>query len=149
MVPGLPGCGAADAGIADSVRRFSQAPETPLAEMLPADMSSGHSDEIRRVVSALEIMQRNVSMALQQSKRLGDLGEAVAKTSHDLRNSLSAAQVLSDGHADSHDPQVRGLAPRLERAIHRAITLAEATLKYGRSETPPPQPSQPAVQAGD
>jgi len=115
-------------GIADSVMRFSKAPETPLAEMLPADMSSRQSDEIRRVVSALEIMQRTVSTALQQRKRLADLGEAVAKISHDLRNSLSAAQVLSDRLADSHDPQVRDLAPRLERAIQRAVTLAEATL---------------------
>jgi signal transduction histidine kinase len=119
--------------IADSVTRFSQAPETPLT-----DMSSGKSDEIRRVVGALEIMQRTVSTALRQRKRLADLGEAVAKISHDLRNSLSAAQVLSDGLADSHDPQVRDAAPRLERAIQRAVTLAEATLKYGRSETPLP-----------
>ncbi|MEQ1607463.1 MAG: HAMP domain-containing sensor histidine kinase [Hyphomonadaceae bacterium] len=124
--------------IADSVTRFSETPETPLTEMLPADMSSGQSDEIRRVVGALEIMQRTVSTALRQRKRLADLGEAVAKISHDLRNSLSAAQVLSDGLADSNDPQVRDAAPRLERAIQRAVTLAEATLKYGRSETPLP-----------
>jgi len=120
-------------GIADSVTRFSEAPEAAKIEL-----PYGHSDEIRKVLVALETMQRTVSSALRQRKRLADLGEAVAKISHDLRNSLSAAQILSDGLADSNDPHVRDAAPRLERAIQRSITLAEATLKYGRSETPLP-----------
>jgi len=120
-------------GIADSVTRFSEAPDTTRIELPYAQ-----SDEIQRVQGALETMQKTVSTALRQRKRLADLGEAVAKISHDLRNSLSAAQVLSDGLADSNDPHVRDAAPRLERAIQRSITLAEATLKYGRSETPLP-----------
>lgn len=120
-------------GIADSVTRFSEAPEATQIKL-----PYGQSDEIRRVTVALETMQKTVSQALRQRKRLADLGEAVAKISHDLRNSLSAAQVLSDGLADSNDPLVRDAAPRLERAIQRSITLAEATLKYGRSETPLP-----------
>lgn len=120
-------------GIADSVTRFSEAPEAAQIKL-----PYGRSDEIRRVTAALETMQKTVSQALRQRKRLADLGEAVAKISHDLRNSLSAAQVLSDGLADSNDPLVRDAAPRLERAIQRSITLAEATLKYGRSETPLP-----------
>ena len=131
-------------GIADSVTRFSEAPEAAKIEL-----PYGHSDEIRRVLVALETMQRTVSSALRQRKRLADLGEAVAKISHDLRNSLSAAQILSDGLADSNDPHVRDAAPRLERAIQRSITLAEATLKYGRSETPLPNlrslPFKPAI----
>lgn len=123
-------------GITEAVTRFSEAPEAPEAARI--DLPYGRSDEIRRVLAALGAMQRTVSTALRQRKRLADLGEAVAKISHDLRNSLAAAQVLSDGLADSNDPQVRDAAPRLERAIQRAITLAEATLKYGRSETPLP-----------
>ena len=107
-------------------------------ETAKIELPYGHSDEIRKVLVALETMQRTVSSALRQRKRLADLGEAVAKISHDLRNSLSAAQILSDGLADSNDPHVRDAAPRLERAIQRSITLAEATLKYGRSETPLP-----------
>ena len=113
--------------------RFSEAPEATQIKL-----PYGQSDEIRRVTAALETMQQTVSQALRQRKRLADLGEAVAKISHDLRNSLSAAQILSDGLADSKDPDVRDAAPRLERAIQRSITLAEATLKYGRSETPLP-----------
>ena len=131
-------------GIAEAVTHFAEAPDTQKIEL-----PYGKGDEIRRVFTALQTMQRTVSSALRQRKRLADLGEAVAKISHDLRNSLSAAQVLSDGLADSNDPQVRDAAPRLERAIQRSITLADATLKYGRSETPLPNlrtlPFKPAV----
>src|SRR5690606_21887824 len=38
----------------------------------------------------------------------------------------------------SDDPRVKRAAPRLERAIERAIGLAEATLRYGRAEPPTP-----------
>lgn len=120
-------------GITEAVTHFSEAPDTTQIEL-----PHGKGDEIRRVLAALQTMQRTVSSALRQRKRLADLGEAVAKISHDLRNSLSAAQILSDGLAGSNDPNVRDAAPRLERAIQRSITLADATLKYGRSETPLP-----------
>jgi len=133
-------------GITAAVTRFSEAPEAPEATRI--ELPYGRSDEIRRVLAALGAMQRTVSTALRQRKRLADLGEAVAKISHDLRNSLAAAQVLSDGLADSNDPQVRDAAPRLERAIQRAITLAEATLKYGRSETPLPNLHSLSLKAG-
>jgi signal transduction histidine kinase len=120
-------------GIAAAVTRFSDAPDATTI-----DLPEGGNDEIRRVAAALDDMQHTVSAALRQRKRLADLGEAVAKICHDLRNSLSAAQVLSDGLADSNDPRVRDAAPRLERAIERSITLAESTLRYGRAETPLP-----------
>jgi signal transduction histidine kinase len=119
--------------IAAAVTRFSDAPDATTI-----DLPEGGNDEISRVATALGDMQQTVSAALRQRKRLADLGEAVAKICHDLRNSLSAAQVLSDGLADSNDPQVRDAAPRLERAIERSITLAESTLRYGRAETPLP-----------
>jgi signal transduction histidine kinase len=83
-----------------------------------------------------------VSAAFRQRKRLADLGEAVAKINHDLRNSLAAAQIVSEGLAQSDDPRVKRAAPRLERAIERAISLAEATLRYGRAE-----PAKSNVQA--
>lgn len=84
-------------------------------------------------------MHKTVSGAFRQRKRLADLGEAVAKINHDLRNSLSAAEILSEGLAHSNDPRVREAAPMLERAIERSITLAESTLRYGRAETPLPR----------
>ena len=96
----------------------------------------GGSDEMQRANSALQAMQKTVSAAFRQRKRLAELGEAVAKINHDLRNSLAAAQIVSEGLAQSEDPRVKRAAPRLERAIQRAVNLAEATLRYGRAEPP-------------
>ena len=47
---------------------------------------------------------------------------------------------MSEGLAQSDDPRVKRAAPRLERAIERAINLAEATLSYGSAE-----PSLPSL----
>lgn len=120
-----------------TLTKFSESPET--VSLLPA---RGGSDEIRRANLALEDMQKTVSAAFRQRKRLAELGEAVAKINHDLRNSLSAAQIVSETLALSDDPRVKRAAPRLERAIERAVGLAEATLSYGRTE-----PSLPRVSA--
>jgi len=83
-------------------------------------------------------MQKTVSAAFRQRKRLAELGEAVAKINHDLRNSLAAAQIVSESLSHSEDPRVQRAAPRLERAIQRAVGLAEATLRYGRAEPSAP-----------
>jgi signal transduction histidine kinase len=117
-----------------SIVRFSEHPET--AEI--RDIPSG-AEEMQQANSALQTMQKTVSAAFRQRKRLADLGEAMAKINHDLRNSLAAAQIMSEGLAQSEDPRVKRAAPRLERAIERAIGLAEATLKYGRAEPPGPK----------
>jgi signal transduction histidine kinase len=42
--------------------------------------------------------------------------------------------------ADSQDPAVQREAPKLMRALDRAITLTTETLRYGRTEEPAPQP---------
>jgi signal transduction histidine kinase len=115
--------------------RFANAPEGAEIEPMP-----GESFEMQRANSALQSMQKTVSAAFRQRKRLAELGEAVAKINHDLRNSLAAAQIVSESLAQSEDPRVQRAAPRLERAIQRAVNLAEATLRYGRAE-----PSQPTL----
>lgn len=120
-------------GLTRSLIRFAEAPEGPDVKFTP-----GRSDEMRRAHVALEDMQRQVSASFRQRKRLADLGEAVAKINHDLRNSLAAAQIVSESLAASEDPRVRRAVPRLERAIERAIGLAEATLRYGRADPPGP-----------
>ncbi|HEX5006132.1 MAG TPA: HAMP domain-containing sensor histidine kinase, partial [Hyphomonadaceae bacterium] len=121
-------------GLTRSIVRFAEAPEG--AEVpLP---TGGATDEIQRANAALQSMQQKVSAAFRQRKRLAELGEAVAKINHDLRNSLSAAQIVSEGLSQSDDPRVKRAAPRLERAIERAISLAEGTLRYGRAEPPAP-----------
>ena len=93
-------------------------------------------DEIGRAQNALSDMEEAVSESFRQQERLAQLGEAVAKINHDLRNSLATAQLVSDGLSRSEDPRVAKTLPRLERALERAINLASDTLKYGRSSVP-------------
>jgi signal transduction histidine kinase len=76
---------------------------------------------------------------LRQKQHLADLGLAVAKINHDLRNTLSAAQLLSDQVATLEDPQVQRLAPRLVTTLDRAINFAQSVLDYGRQKTAPPK----------
>lgn len=109
----------------------------------PGAMRAGHTpskrrDEIGSAQNALGDMETVVSDAFRQRERLAQLGEAVAKINHDLRNSLAAAQLVSDSLAHSEDPRVMRAAPRLERALERAIKLAQDTLQFGKSETPKP-----------
>ena len=94
------------------------------------------SDEIGRAQNALSDMEEAVSGAFRQRERLAQLGEAVAKINHDLRNSLATAQLVSDTLSRSEDPRVAKSLPRLERALERAINLASDTLKYGRCSSP-------------
>ncbi|MEO0982509.1 MAG: HAMP domain-containing sensor histidine kinase [Pseudomonadota bacterium] len=98
--------------------------------------ADGRRDEIGRAQRALADMEETVSDAFRQRERLAELGEAMAKINHDLRNSLASAQLSSEILSQSEDPRVRRAAPRLERAIERAISLARQTLEYGRADPP-------------
>lgn len=93
-------------------------------------------DEIGRAQNALADMEKAVSDSFRQRERLAQLGEAVARINHDLRGSLAAAQLVSESLARSDDPRVQRAAPRLERALQRAIHLATQTLDYGKPRAP-------------
>jgi len=97
-------------------------------------------DEIGAASRELAAMQRDLHGALRQKTRLAALGTAVSKISHDLRNILATAQLVSDRLAASADPEVRRSTPVVLRAIDRAINLCEQTLRYGRAEDPVPVP---------
>jgi hypothetical protein len=103
--------------------------------MMPAPHGD---DELARAERALDRMGEEVRTALRQRERLAGLGAAVAKIAHDLRNSLAAAQLVSERLAGSEDPKVRQSAPRLARAIARASALAEAALRFGKADEPRP-----------
>lgn len=98
--------------------------------------STTRRDEIGRAQNALADMERAVSDSFRQRQRLAELGEAVAKINHDLRNSLATAQLVSDSLSRSDDPRVQKALPRMERALERAIKLASDTLQYGKTDTP-------------
>ncbi|WP_112873291.1 sensor histidine kinase [Paracoccus endophyticus] len=94
--------------------------------------------EVRAAETALAAMQRTVTASLKQRERLAQLGQAVAKISHDLRNMLTTGQILADRLESSADPAVRRAAPKLVGSISRAVNLCETTLAFGKAEEAPP-----------
>jgi signal transduction histidine kinase len=100
-------------------------------------LTSRH-DEIGFVEHELAEMQRDLANTLHEKTRLANLGLAVSKINHDLRNLLASAQLFSDRLARLPDPQVQRFAPKLMRALERAIAFCQSTLSYGRAQEPPP-----------
>ncbi len=115
--------------ITDSMAEFRDNPENPKNMIAP----SNRSDEIGIAQGALESMQQDLRASLAQKTRLAALGAAVSKGNHDLRNILASAQLASERMANSSDPVVRRLTPRLYKAVDRAITLCTETLDFGRA----------------
>lgn len=112
-----------------SVEQFSRDPGSWTRRLSPTK----RRDEIGRAQNALAGMEEAVADSFRQRAHLAELGSAVAKINHDLRNSLASAQLVSDGLGRSEDPRVQRAAPRLKRALERAIELATATLDYGKA----------------
>jgi signal transduction histidine kinase len=120
--------------ITANMMAFRADPENP-TRILAA---SPRRDEIGIVERELAVMQRDLASMLAQKTRLATLGLAVSKINHDLRNLLASAQLFSDRLAGLPDPQVQRFAPKLVRALERAIDLCQSTLSYGRAQEPPP-----------
>lgn len=100
---------------------------------------SQRNDEIGTAERELRDMQTQLQGLLQQKNHLAALGLAVSKVSHDLRNMLTTAQVVSDSLAAVKDPQVQRFAPRLITSLDRAINFLNQTLQYGQAREFPPQ----------
>jgi signal transduction histidine kinase len=100
---------------------------------------SGRSDEIGTAETELAAMQRELASMLHQKNRLAALGLAVSKINHDLRNLLASAQLFSDQLSTLPDPKVQRFAPKLMRALERAIAFCQSTLSYGAVQEPPPE----------
>ncbi|KAE9628801.1 sensor histidine kinase [Parasedimentitalea maritima] len=116
------------------MQRYAAAPEDARGIIHP----SAGVTELREAEEALLQLQTELTQALKQKERLAQLGEAVAKVSHDLRNILTSAQLFTDRIEMSEDPLVRRLAPKLVNSITRAVSLCEGTLAFGRAEEPAP-----------
>lgn len=101
-------------------------------------MASKREDEIGTTERELADMQRDLASMLHQKNRLAALGLAVSKINHDLRNLLASAQLVSDQLLTLPDPRVQRFAPKLMRALERAIAFCQSTLSYGRAQEPPP-----------
>ena len=121
-------------GVVEAMQSYAAAPEDLRRIISP---TAGVS-ELRDAEDALQRMQTELTGALRQKERLAQLGGAVAKISHDLRNILTAAQLFADRIETSADPTVSRMAPKLLNSIGRAVRLCETTLAFGRAEEPPP-----------
>lgn len=109
---------------------FEKNPEDGGAILSP----SLRADEIGVAERSLASLERRLQTLLTERRRLAALGAGISKISHDLRNILASAQLMSDRLAKSEDPRVRKLSPRLISALDRAITLSRDTLSYARME---------------
>ena len=118
-----------------NIVRFSQRPEDPTRIIEP----SSRRDEIGTAERELAAMQHELAGTLSQKSRLAALGLAVSKISHDLRNMLSSAQLLSDRLITVKDPTVQRLVPKLIASLDRAIRLCARTLDYGQAQETPPR----------
>jgi len=114
--------------------RFAGDPENASRIITP----DKRMDEIGIAQRELRNMQIELSSTLQQKNRLAALGLAVSKISHDLRNMLATAQLISDRLSMVDDPTVQRFAPKLISSLDRAIGFCAQTLKFGRASEAPP-----------
>jgi signal transduction histidine kinase len=117
-----------------SMLAFSQAPDDPGRIIQP----EARSDEIGVAERELSGMQQQLQKTLGEQKHLADLGLAVSKINHDMRNILASVQLLSDRLRGVRDPSVQAFAPKLLRALDRAVSYSEGVLAYGRTQEAPP-----------
>ena len=115
---------------------FRSAPENASLIISPAS----RNDEIGIAETELAAMETDIFSMLRQRRHLADLGLAVAKINHDLRNTLTSAQMLSDQVVALDDPKIQRLAPRLVHSIDRAVGFAQSVIDYGRQAGAPPKP---------
>ena len=86
--------------LTSNIIAFGESPQDASRVIAP----SSRRNEIGRAEAALAVMQGSLAHELAQGKRLAELGMAVARINHDLRNILSAAQLISDRLATIPDP---------------------------------------------
>jgi len=124
-----------------SMAEYGKAPEDARRIIVP----DARVRELREAEEVLAQMQSDLTQALRQKERLAQLGGAVARISHDLRNILSTATLVADRIESSSDPAVTRAAPKLVGALSRAVNLCESTLAFGKAEEPPPKLAKVAL----
>jgi signal transduction histidine kinase len=121
--------------VVGAMASYAQAPEDARRVLMP----SSRLREMREAEEALHDLETQLSSALKQKDRLAQLGGAVARISHDLRNILTTTQLFADRVEMSNDPMVQRALPKLIGSINRAVNLTESTLAFGRAEEPAPR----------
>lgn len=117
-----------------AMANFADNPEDATSIIRP----SNRRDELGSAEVRLASMQSDLQTMLSERRRLADVGLAVSKINHDLRNLLTSAHLLSERLEAIDDPHVQRIAPRIVRAIDRAVSFCEATLAYGKIQEAAP-----------
>lgn len=120
--------------LSSNMDAFSRHPENANLVYSP----TGRGDELGIAEERLSALQKDLQATLRQKQHLAELGLAVSKINHDLRNILASASLFSDRLAGVTDPTVQRLAPKLVRTIDRAVDYTRAVLSYGRAIESPP-----------
>lgn len=120
--------------LTSSMAHFAEDPEDAGRIIRP----SNRKDELGMAEVRLADMQRRLSSTLHQQRRLADLGLAVSKINHDLRNLLASAQLFLERLEGLPDPTVQRLAPKIISALDRAVAYTRAVLAYGKAQEAPP-----------
>jgi signal transduction histidine kinase len=118
-----------------SMQNFSENPDNPASIFIPEP----GRDELAMTGGHLANMQSELQKTLKQQKNLAELGLAVSKINHDMRNVLASVQLISDRLSDADDPMVKRLAPKLLRAIDRAVSYSDSVLSYGKATEAEPK----------
>lgn len=121
--------------VISNMQAYSAAPEDARRLIMP----NNSLRELRAAEEALYGLQTQLTGSLKQKQHLAQLGGAVAKISHDLRNILTTATLLADRMERSEDPAVKRSAPKLVNSLSRAVNLCESTLTFGKAEEAPPK----------
>ncbi|MEX3011300.1 ATP-binding protein [Hoeflea sp. TYP-13] len=117
-----------------SMQDFSRDPGDPARIIEPR----ATNDEIGIAERHLEEMQSELQGTLKKQQHLANLGLAVSKINHDMRNILASAQLMSDRLAMVDDPVVKRFAPKLLRTMDRAVAYTREVLDYGRASEAEP-----------
>ncbi|MEJ1157125.1 sensor histidine kinase [Prosthecomicrobium sp. N25] len=118
-----------------AMAEFREDPEDASRVIVP----SGRGDEIGDAERHLAELQAELLGTLQQKSHLADLGLAVSKINHDLRNMLASAQLFTDRLSTIPDQTVQRFVPKLVGALDRAIGYSQAVLTYGKAREAPPE----------
>lgn len=118
-----------------NMAHFTANPDNADAVVKP----SGRRDEIGMIEQELARMEMILASTLHKQRRLADLGLAVSKINHDLRNILASAQLFSDRLSILQDPTVQRVVPKIMTALDRAVDYSRAVLSYGKAQEAPPQ----------
>ncbi len=121
--------------LSSNMDEFSMYPENGALIYKP----TGRKDEIGVAEERLSALQTDLQETLRQKQHLAELGLAVSKINHDLRNILASAYLFSDRLVGVEDPTVQRLAPKLVKTIDRAVEYTRSVLAYGKAKESAPQ----------